>query len=306
MSRENLLKAASAWDVEGETLEEVNARIHDGVPEAELIARADKYVNDAFSLFNYIQLAQANVMDIGSGMGFIMEALDRRLRPSFQNRRITGLDISATMLDKARQRLAPTPSFQEGVYDFAHYDGVTLPFKDNSFDLVFSVASLQHVPKPYVYNLFFELKRVLKDDGYAIIHLLPFRCLPDQEKHWPWRREIDQQLGLIESGHWHHFYTAEELEQVLTTGTGLTHVHAAHAGEWTCFSKSKLKLPRNFDPQIYLYNNADVRLARADPARHYLEFGYREGRQWQERLPQPHLSLASRAKSRLRRLLGGQ
>jgi hypothetical protein len=38
------------------------------------------------------------------------------------------------------------------------------------------------------------------------------------------------------------------------------------------------RTPRRFDPKAYLKANPDVALANVDPAVHWLEFGYREGR----------------------------
>ena len=39
-------------------------------------------------------------------------------------------------------------------------------------------------------------------------------------------------------------------------------------------------LPSDFDPDVYLQLNDDVRQAGLDPARHYLEFGQKEGREY--------------------------
>jgi hypothetical protein len=40
------------------------------------------------------------------------------------------------------------------------------------------------------------------------------------------------------------------------------------------------QLPSDFDEQGYLKANPDVAAARIDPAKHYLEFGYKENRRW--------------------------
>jgi ubiquinone/menaquinone biosynthesis C-methylase UbiE len=241
MSEDTFLKAAQAWNVSNETVDEVNLRIHDNTPPEGLNTRADGYVSKAFSLFDYVKLNGGMVLDIGSGTGFIMEALDRYLEPQFPQRNITGLDISETMIEKAKQRLVNSPALKNGTFTFAHYDGLTIPFPDDSFDLVFSVAALQHVPKPYVYNLFFEIKRVLKNDGFAIIHLLPFKHLPNS--YLPWKEEVAQQVGLAPSGHWHHYYAEQEIHYVLSHGTGLPHVNVKKDGAWTCFKKTPLQPP---------------------------------------------------------------
>jgi hypothetical protein len=40
------------------------------------------------------------------------------------------------------------------------------------------------------------------------------------------------------------------------------------------------ELPPGFDPDRYLWLNPDVAAANIDPTRHYVTFGYREGRRW--------------------------
>jgi ubiquinone/menaquinone biosynthesis C-methylase UbiE len=91
-------------------------------------------------------------------------------------RRIVGLDIAPNMLAKAKERLGERPPF-----GFQLYDGLKIPFEDRSFDVIYSVACLQHVPRPYVFNLFFEIRRLLKPRGFAVLHFLSTDCLKLQE-----------------------------------------------------------------------------------------------------------------------------
>lgn len=274
-----LAAAAATWNDPNETLESVNARIHDGVPLDRLAARADEYVEAIFAHFPYIHLPRKPVcLEIGPGTGYIMEALGRELRrrtnpPAW----IGGLDIAENMLAKAKARLAG-----KGPFRFLHYDGMTIPLADASVDLVYSVAALQHVPKPFVYNLFFEMRRIVKPDGFVVLQLLSFKHLPEQEPHSPWREEIRRQISM-EEGHWHHFYAREELEAVLKIGTGVPFLDIRESGGaiWVCFHESPLPLPKNFNPERYLDLNPDVRGDGADPARHWQEYGYKEGRQWE-------------------------
>ena len=88
---------------------------------------------------------------------------------------------------------------------------MTIPFEARSIDHIYSVASLQHVPKLYVYNLLSEILRVLRD-GWAALHFLSFSFLPLQ--HMPFLDEVRQQIEGRE-GHWHHFYSKDELVHVL-------------------------------------------------------------------------------------------
>ena len=95
---------------------------------------------------------------------------------------------------------------------------------------MYSVASLQHVPKPFVCNLFFEIKRFLAPKGFSLLHLIGFNHIPHCCVPWP---EIVR--NQVKEGErfspWIHFYTAEELRWVLGPGTGFTDVRVVEKGE---------------------------------------------------------------------------
>jgi SAM-dependent methyltransferase len=271
--------AAQTWD-KIESLEETNRRIHDGAAGDEaLTARANGYVKDLlFGNFpQAIPPAAAEILEIGSGVGWIMQAMNEYLSElGVPPRRIVGIDIAPAMSAKAQQRLGDHPP-----YEYQVYDGITIPVANRSFDLIYSVACLQHVPRPYVFNLFFEIRRLLKSRGFAVLHFMSTDALPRQELHMPWRTEIDMQIQGRE-GHWHHFYTRNELADVLAV-TGFPYVALADdrcGCLVACLADSPLTLPEDFDPEAYLEFNADVRRAHADPARHYLDHGHAEGRKW--------------------------
>jgi ubiquinone/menaquinone biosynthesis C-methylase UbiE len=271
----DLAAATRTWNRRDESLESINRRIHDGAALDQLDLRADNYVNEMMNRFRYACLRPgASILEIGSGTGYIMEAFDRYARSrDIVITRLTGLDIAEHMIEKAKNRLAGKTSFS-----FVHYDGIHVPIPDGSFDWIYSVAALQHVPKPYVYNLFFEIYRLLKDDGQAIIQLLGFKCLPEHERLVAWREEIRNQIYKSET-HWHHFYSAEELEFVLPL-SGFKHVDVRDGtGIWLLVRRTELSLPTDFDPQRYLELNPDVAAGEVDPALHWKKYGYREGRQ---------------------------
>lgn len=77
--------------------------------------------------------AVARVTDLGCGSGLSTELLAQR----WPDARITGVDNSPAMLDKARQRL-PTAHFMSG--DIASFSG------DAPQDLIFANASLHWIP----------------------------------------------------------------------------------------------------------------------------------------------------------------
>jgi SAM-dependent methyltransferase len=85
-------------------------------------------------------------MEIGSGLGYVLHAAVRRYKP----RLAIGLDVAPSMIEKAKARLA-RDDVVDARMQFLLYDGLTIPLAENGIDYVFSVASLQHVPKVYVY-----------------------------------------------------------------------------------------------------------------------------------------------------------
>jgi SAM-dependent methyltransferase len=262
------------WNDPSESLANVNRRIHDGVPLESLSARGQSWVDHIFDLFPYRRPKDnASIMEIGSGVGYIMEAMgngcsERGIRPG----QIIGLDIAEHMIARASARLYGNPMFS-----FVHYDGVRVPLPDQSLDFIYSVSSLQHVPRPYVFNLFFEILRLLKRDGYAVIHLIGVKHLPKTTT--PWREEIERQVSQG-VGHWHHYYSTEELQAVFWV-TGYEHFDVRDGeGIWSLVQPDKLSVPSDFDPAAYLALNPDVVNAGADPEAHWLEYGHREGRPW--------------------------
>jgi len=227
--------AAATWDSANESLEHTNARIHDGVPLHLLEARADGYVTNILTKFRLSLPQRPAIMEIGSGTGYIMEAMDRRLNSDGNPASsITGLDIARNMLEKARTRLGGRNPFR-----FQLYDGITPPLPPGSFDLVYSVAALQHVPKPFVYNLFIETKRLLKPGASAVFHLMPFSNLQKWKENgvpYSWADEIANQVYNREA-HWHHFYTRDEVDMILRYGTGFQRVEFDESEElWVCAS----------------------------------------------------------------------
>jgi ubiquinone/menaquinone biosynthesis C-methylase UbiE len=273
-----LASATKVWNDPNESMESVALRIHDGVPLGSLEARAQSYVDCIFDFFPYARppTEGASIMEIGSGIGYIMEAMDKGCRArGILPGGIIGLDIAEHMLGRAKTRLSENP-----VFSFLHYDGRHVPLPDRSLDVIYSVSSLQHVPRPNVFHLFFETLRLLRRNGYAIIHLLGVKNLrPLQENVLPWRDEIKNQVTHAVT-HWHHYYSAEELENVFSV-TGFGHFDVRDGVQlWSLVQPSRLCLPTDFDRAAYLQLNPDVAVAGADPEEHWLLYGHRENRRW--------------------------
>jgi ubiquinone/menaquinone biosynthesis C-methylase UbiE len=191
--------------------------IHDGLgTEKELAERGDGYIRFLFNPSPDLKLRNGfRALEIGSGLGYIMEALERYAQlQGLQVGRIIGLDIAAPMIEKAEVRLAGR------AFELLLYDGVHIPLEDSSLDFVYSVATLQHIPKRFVYNLFFEIKRLLSPNGFSLLHLLGFSHIPICITPWAEIVRLQLQEGERSTG-WVYFYSAEELRRVLGDGTAL-------------------------------------------------------------------------------------
>jgi ubiquinone/menaquinone biosynthesis C-methylase UbiE len=112
------------------------------------------------------QLAPQNavVLDVGTGPGVLLVEL-ATLRPDL---RLTGVDLSADMISSAQRNLRPIADRAT-----AQVANVTsLPFPDDSFDLIVSSLSLHHWDEPEAAVP--ELARVLRSGGRVHIYDFPF------------------------------------------------------------------------------------------------------------------------------------
>ncbi len=103
-----------------------------------------------------VDLSGRRVLDIGCGAGGPAAVLAGEL-----GARVTGLDVEAPVLARARARAEAMGL--AGRLDFVLADPGPLPFADASFDVVFSKDALIHVPdKSAIYR---EILRVLRPGG---------------------------------------------------------------------------------------------------------------------------------------------
>jgi phosphatidylethanolamine/phosphatidyl-N-methylethanolamine N-methyltransferase len=97
------------------------------------------------------------ILEVGVGTG-----INTSLYPG--NCRITGIDLSASMLDKARDRVA-----RQGLRNvrLLEMDAANLTFADDSFDIVYAPYLVSVVPDPV--QVVREMRRVCKPGGKIII-----------------------------------------------------------------------------------------------------------------------------------------
>jgi ubiquinone/menaquinone biosynthesis C-methylase UbiE len=104
-------------------------------------------------------LPKGHALDLGCGTGRMCQLL---LDQGWQ---AVGMDITLGMLRKARG------THEARNASFINMDGLTLPVRDDTFDLVLTVYTLQHVmPSPHLFpGVAAEIFRVLKPTGTLLM-----------------------------------------------------------------------------------------------------------------------------------------
>lgn len=92
---------------------------------------------------------------MGCGVG----TTDKNLTGTFTN--LSGCDVSEDSIEVAKNN-NPTVEYKT-------YNGETLPFEDNTFDVVFTINVMHHVPPESWDRFLSECKRVLKKGGRFIV-----------------------------------------------------------------------------------------------------------------------------------------
>lgn len=97
-----------------------------------------------------------SVLDVGCGTGMLSE----QLLGAFPSCRLTGVDLSPAMVERARARLVGRAEVREA-------DAERLPFHDGAFDLVVCNDSFHHYPDPD--RAAFQMWRVLRKGGALVL-----------------------------------------------------------------------------------------------------------------------------------------
>lgn len=139
---------------------------------------AGQYLEYLRHLAAYVLLAEplvANkrVLEIGCGSGYGADYLARSAAS------ITGVDISPTDIASCRDK------YGRDKLVFLPADGLKLPFKSGSFDVVLSFQVIEHTAPKNVLNFLSEIKRVLNGEGIFLVTTPNSRVrLSTFEKPW--------------------------------------------------------------------------------------------------------------------------
>jgi len=143
----------------------------------------------------------AKVLDVGANSGEFMQLLKKK-----KGCDVTGADISDVVVEIAKKK---------GL-NMVHVDAETLPFPDNTFDVVTLMETLEHFHEPIKYLK--EISRVLKPGGY-ILGTCPHANL---------ERYVHEDSRLH-----HQYYTEESLYKDLKEAFGDVHIKSLTGGQYS-------------------------------------------------------------------------
>jgi SAM-dependent methyltransferase len=135
-----------------------------------------------------------DVLEIGCGYGSLMYAISDRVKL------LTGVDVHPEPLKRARDIL-----HEKTNVCVLLTDGISLPFDDKTFSVIYSYAVMQHIPRSLVEVYIREACRVLKPAGRLCIQF------PDANKRPPDVPDIDTTKIKEQSTAW----TPEELRSIV-------------------------------------------------------------------------------------------
>ncbi|AEE48285.1 class I SAM-dependent methyltransferase [Haliscomenobacter hydrossis] len=124
-----------------------------------------------------IDLSDKRLLEIGAGSGYQLAKLQKITREAL------GVDIFESNYAEVRSA------------NVVLYDGHHLPFADQSFDVIFSSNTLEHIP--HLEEIHREFKRVLKPGGLCL-HVVPTH-------HWKLRQLVGFYL-LLPAMLWRRFF----------------------------------------------------------------------------------------------------
>jgi ubiquinone/menaquinone biosynthesis C-methylase UbiE len=147
----------------------------------EFLFHCKPYIHGLFEIFrkveNFMSLKGMKVLDLGCGTGLTTYLLHQK------GAEVTGIDIYDQNEEIQQSFKNKGKASQQSLWDnlkrgkkklnYRFYEGKIIPFENNSFELVFAHAVIEHVPKEFLKITLGEIYRILKKDGYLVIARTP-------------------------------------------------------------------------------------------------------------------------------------
>lgn len=136
------------------------------------------------------------ILDLGTGSGYLAFAIAQQ----HPKAAVVGLDIVSKTLDQNK-----TLALKQGIsnLEFMDYDGMTFPFRNNTFDWIVTRYALHHFPN--IQYSFHEIARVLKRNGSLFVS-------DPTPNNTDSNRFVDSYMQLKDDGH-NKFYTLDEFSE---------------------------------------------------------------------------------------------
>ena len=156
----------------------------------------------------------ARVLEVGCGPGHLSVRLARR-----HGLDVTGLDLDPAMIERARANADGAVGGEERRLSFLVGDVASMPFPDETFDLVVSTMSMHHWADPAAGLA--EIYRVLRPGARALVwdfrpgfvpfhgrmpdpveqtRGTPLRVVSATQWRWPWRFSLTRRIELARAG----------------------------------------------------------------------------------------------------------
>jgi ubiquinone/menaquinone biosynthesis C-methylase UbiE len=145
----------------------------------------------AYALLAEPLVSNKRVLEIGCGSGYGADYLSRSASS------IIGVDISPGDISRCQAK------YGKDKLTFLNADGLKLPFKSGSFDVVLSFQVIEHINPQNVLNYLSEIHRVLNREGTLLV-TTPNSRMRLQPFEKPWNPEHEKE------------YKAEELKELLS------------------------------------------------------------------------------------------
>jgi len=175
--------------------------------QAHVAAAPDRYAIEAFRQMRpfFGVDRQPRILEVGCGTGRFC----RMLAEEFPTGAIRGVDVSENSIALARDAAAS----KHGNLSFARASAFTLPFADNTFDVVFSqgvISLFERSSERSDFTAVREMTRVAKPGGLVLVSVPNWLCLPHTFYKWRLQRNgVSYEYGYEKS------YTRRELAALL-------------------------------------------------------------------------------------------